>query len=155
MPPLRITALPLFIHKEAESLVTLGRDSYIIPITPIGTRSLPITRPLRLFHILSITPDGSLSLATAEIESAISLMRLLSRVKRSIIAFESFLAFKRSCLFAFIIRLALLFNALAIYKSALFLSSVEALESTLDDALEAFTLYSTDCLKFIFFFSFY
>ena len=37
LPPLRITALPALKHNPKASSVTLGRDSYIMPITPIGT----------------------------------------------------------------------------------------------------------------------
>ena len=37
LPPFNITAFPALKHSENASRVTLGLDSYIIPITPSGT----------------------------------------------------------------------------------------------------------------------
>ena len=50
-PPLSITVFPDLIHKLPASTVTFGRDSYIIPITPRGTDTLEISRPLGCFHL--------------------------------------------------------------------------------------------------------
>ncbi len=50
LPPLKITAFPDLKHKVATSEVTFGLDSYITPITPIGTVYLLIAIPLGLFH---------------------------------------------------------------------------------------------------------
>ena len=38
LPPFRITALPVLKQSPKASAVTFGLASYIIPITPIGTR---------------------------------------------------------------------------------------------------------------------
>ena len=45
LPPRRIEALPLFRHRAATSLVTLGRDSKMVITTPSGTRTRSIRRP--------------------------------------------------------------------------------------------------------------
>ena len=39
-PPLKITALDVLKQRAAASHVTFGLDSKIIPITPIGARTL-------------------------------------------------------------------------------------------------------------------
>ena len=41
-PPRRITASPAFRQRMAASMVTLGRDSKIMAMTPSGMRILPI-----------------------------------------------------------------------------------------------------------------
>ena len=54
MATLNIKAFPDFRHNPTQSLVTFGLDSYIINITPIGTLTFFIMRPLGLF-VVSIT----------------------------------------------------------------------------------------------------
>ena len=49
-PPFKIQTFPLFIHKLAVSLVTFGRDSYMIPITPIGTETFWIFKDVGVFQ---------------------------------------------------------------------------------------------------------
>ncbi len=88
LPPRRIVALPVLKQRDAASLVTLGRDSKMMPMTPIGTRTLRMWRPLGRVHSLSSSPTGSGSTATSRTASAIAARRLGSRVRRSIMAFE-------------------------------------------------------------------
>ena len=45
LPPLNITEFPDFRQSTDISIVTLGRLSYIAPITPNGTLLLPICKP--------------------------------------------------------------------------------------------------------------
>ncbi len=59
LPPLRIIALPAFNASPVLSAVTLGLDSYIIPITPNGTLINPISMPFGLLHIEMTSFIGS------------------------------------------------------------------------------------------------
>ena len=58
-PPFNITEFPDLKQREAISEVTLGRLSYITPITPIGIEILEIFRPFGLFHFSNIILVGS------------------------------------------------------------------------------------------------
>ena len=59
-----MAALPAFKHKLAASTVTLGLDSYTIPMTPSGTRILPTRIPESIVLTPSIAPTGSGNPAT-------------------------------------------------------------------------------------------
>src|SRR3990167_6396055 len=63
LPPLTITAFPLFTHKAATSVMTLGRDSKMDAITPIGTRTRLIVIPFVAVHSFITFPTGSSDLA--------------------------------------------------------------------------------------------
>ena len=82
LPPFKITVLPDLKQSENASSVTFGLDSYIIPITPIGTLFLPILRPFGLSHMEITSPTGSSSAATCLTPSAIPL--ILSGVSLSL-----------------------------------------------------------------------
>ena len=68
-------ALPALKASEAASTVTFGRASYMMPMTPIGTRTLRIKRPFGLVHSLMTSPTGSGSSATWRSPRAISATR--------------------------------------------------------------------------------
>ncbi len=70
-PPRKMTALPDLIQMPAESDVTLGRDSYMTPITPIGTRTWLMIKPLGRVQVASTVPIGSSSAATSRSSFAI------------------------------------------------------------------------------------
>ena len=73
-PPLNIVALLDFKHNAAASAATLGRDSKITPITPKGTETFSMFKPLGLFHFNNIFPTGSSNLAIFLIPSQIALI---------------------------------------------------------------------------------
>ncbi len=79
-PPLRMQALPAFMHSENTSKVTLGRASYTIPITPKGTVTLSMRNPLGRSTLISVIPSGDGRAATALMSATMS--RSLSSVRR-------------------------------------------------------------------------
>ena len=58
LPPLSSTAFPDFRQRQEMSMVTLGRLSYIAPISPSGTRRLPYLQPVRQRPHVEGLPDG-------------------------------------------------------------------------------------------------
>ena len=74
-PPFNITALPDFIHKQATSHATFGLDSNITAITPNGTDTFVIFKPLGLNFLISSFPMGSSSLDILITSLAMFLMR--------------------------------------------------------------------------------
>ena len=83
-PPRRMQALPLLMQMAAASLVTLGRDSKMMPTTPRGTRFCRMRRPLGRVHMRSAVPMGSGRAATSSRPRAMSSTRASVRVSRSI-----------------------------------------------------------------------
>ena len=83
-PPRRMQALPLLMQMAAASLVTLGRDSKMMPTTPRGTRFCRMRRPLGRVHMRSAVPMGSGRVATSSRPRAMSSTRASVRVSRSI-----------------------------------------------------------------------
>ena len=63
--------MPDFRHRLDMSMVTLGRLSYIAPITPRGTRFLPISKPLGKVRLSNTSPTGSGRAATVIVSRAI------------------------------------------------------------------------------------
>ena len=100
-PPLSITALPDLRQRLAASTVTLGRDSYMKPITPRGIRTRPTTNPLGLFHIPVTSPTGSGRATTSFRPSAIDRIVFSSRVNRSIMAALKPFSFAKERSFSF------------------------------------------------------
>ena len=125
LPPRRSTLLPLLRHKTAASTVTLGRASYMMPITPIGTLTFLILSPLGLFHSSTTSPTGSGRRVISSTEAAKASTLLPSSMSLS--TKDSFMPFSRataiSFLFSSIIMSACSLNAFAMSKSALFFSS--------------------------------
>ena len=120
MPPLKITALPVFNVRQAASTVTFGRASKIIPITPIGTRFFPIVRPLGRFVIPKTSPIGSFSKATCKTPSAMPFMRSFVKRRRSII--EVLILFS----FAFFKSISFSANILSVFSISAFAISFNA-----------------------------
>ncbi len=87
-PPLRITAFPAFRQSPEASEVTLGLDSYMIPITPRGILIFPTLRPFGLFHIFTTSPTGSFNSDTSSKLVAIESIRKLFNTSLSIIDLE-------------------------------------------------------------------
>jgi hypothetical protein len=58
LPPRRMVALPVLKQSEAASVVTLGRDSKMMPMTPMGTRTLRMCRPLGRVQSVQLFADG-------------------------------------------------------------------------------------------------
>ena len=108
LPPLKIHAFDVLRHKTAASTVTFGLASYIIPITPIGTRFFPIIRPFGRFVIFIISPIGSFNAITSRTPSEIAFILSFVSIRRSIIASRMPLlrAFSISALLASIITSA-------------------------------------------------
>ena len=132
LPPLSITAFPLFKQSPAASQVTFGLDSYIIPITPIGTLFCPICNPFGLVHILTTSPTGSGRFTTSKRPLAISSILLSSKDNLSSKASDMFLffAFSISILFAFIMSSLASKSSFAISFKALSFSIVEAIHKS-------------------------
>src|SRR5216684_2174600 len=104
-----------------------------MPMTPSGTRTLRIRRPFGRVHSVRTSFIGSGSAATSRTASAISLMRLGVRSKRSSIApdkFDSAMSFA----LARRISSAWVSMASAIRSSNRFFSSVESCASNADAA---------------------
>ena len=118
-PPLNIAALPLFIQSVAASTVTLGRDSNIIPITPIGTLTLVIFIPLGRVNPSITSPTGSLSDVSCIHASAIPSIRSFVSLNLSVIASDMPLSFAAAISLAFSSRMMF---TLALNTSAIFLS---------------------------------
>ena len=57
--PRSTTADPALKHSAAASTVTLGLASYIMPMTPIGTRTFRMWTPLYMSHSSMTSPTGS------------------------------------------------------------------------------------------------
>lgn len=57
-PPRRITVFPDLRQRAAASLVTFGLASNITAITPKGTETFSILRPLGLTVVFKILPTG-------------------------------------------------------------------------------------------------
>ena len=53
-----MTALPLLRHSAPPSMVTLGRDSKMKRMVPMGTLTREILRPSRPFFFSSTRPSG-------------------------------------------------------------------------------------------------
>ena len=125
MPPLKMTELPLFRQSTAASAVTLGRDSKIMPITPIGTRTFVISSPLGLLLPEMTVPTGSGRAATSSTPSAMPLIRDSLSIRRSKSDSERpfVLPFAKSIRLASIILSALSVSALAIALRASFFFS--------------------------------
>ena len=134
LPPLNITALPVFKHKPAASQVTLGLASYIIPITPIGTLCLPICNPFGLLHIEVTSPTGSANDTTCLNPSAISANLFSSSFSLSNIALvvPFSIAFSKSFLFSLKILSLFSSNFSAILSKASFFCVVVAFISSYD-----------------------
>ena len=62
LPPRNIVAFAVFKQRTPASIVTFGRASNIMPITPKGTALFSITKPLGRV-IVSITEPTGLSVA--------------------------------------------------------------------------------------------
>ena len=137
LPPLSITAFPVFKHSPAASHVTFGLASYIIPITPIATLCFPIWRPLGLFHISITSPIGSSKAISSLNPLAISSILDSFSDNLSNIALDVpfWTALSKSSLFAFIISFVLLIKAFAIDSNALFFSVVDAIPKSYDASL--------------------
>ena len=120
LPPRRITALPAIRQSAAASLVTLGRASKMMPITPIGTVTFSIFRPFGRVSPLSTRPTGSRCAATSSTPCAIASMRASVSVRRSSIASRMPLsrAAARSTAFAARISGAAARSACAAFSSA-------------------------------------
>ena len=89
LPPRKITLFPVLKQRPNASAVTLGLDSYIIPITPKGTLFLPIRRPFGRGFILITSPTGSSRLIICLIPSAIPC--ILSFVSLNLSTRDSFM----------------------------------------------------------------
>ena len=83
LPPLSRQALPAFTQSENTSKVTLGRASYITPITPNGTVTLFITIPLGRVTLDKVTFNGDGNEATERISDAMSRNRPSVNFNRS------------------------------------------------------------------------
>src|SRR5207245_2465108 len=97
----------------------------MMPMTPIGTRMRPTCIPLGRRHIFVTSPTGSGSAATSRRPTAISLMRLVFSVSRSIAAFEMPLAAVRSFLLAASSSASRASRASAMASRALFFTAVD------------------------------
>ena len=128
LPPRRITALPLLRLSIAASTVTLGRASYIMPTTPIGTRTLSIFMPLGRVLPSITSPTGSGYFDSAS--QAFAMLSILASLSASLSSRDSLilriLPFSRSTALASIISFLLLRRICAISSSASFFMSDEA-----------------------------
>ena len=82
-PPRSTTALPALRHIAAASAVTLGRASYIMPMTPMGTDTFFILRPLGRSNRSRVFPTGSSMRVISIIPSDIAQMRSSLSIRRS------------------------------------------------------------------------
>ena len=135
-PPLKITALPDLRQSTAASIVTLGRDSKIIPITPSGTFVFKICKPFGRMLPLSTFPTGS-SIAISSL-TPFAIPFILSSESLNLSCIDCFILFSaaasRSFAFASSILSVLLISAFAIFSSASFFSFVEAAARIGDDS---------------------
>ena len=132
LPPRRITALPLFKHRAAPSTVTLGRASYTMPMTPIGTLTFSIYRPLGRVWLSSTQPQGSGRSATSWQPWAIPSIRSPFSANRSSSAGDIPFALpaSKSSALAAMISVCRARSASAIASSPAFFSSVVRVAST-------------------------
>ena len=82
-PPRRMQALPAFRQIPAASEVTLGRASYTMATTPMGTVTFCTERPLESTLPSSVRPKGSGWEATSSRPRAIASTRPSSSMRRS------------------------------------------------------------------------
>ena len=104
-PPRRIVAFPVLKQRDAASEVTLGRDSKMIPITPIGTRTFSMRIPTGRENSSSNSPTGSGNSATSRTALAIPARRSGFSRSRSIIALVNPFTSARSRSFTFASRM--------------------------------------------------
>ena len=64
LPPRKIVAFAVFKQRTPASMVTLGRASKMIPITPKGTDRFSIIKPLGRVIVSIIEPTGLSRTAT-------------------------------------------------------------------------------------------
>ena len=78
-----MTALPDFKQSAPASAVTLGRLSYMMPITPNGTRTRWMASPFGRSQSATVAPVGSGSATTSSMLRAIASTRFSSSCNRS------------------------------------------------------------------------
>ncbi len=151
LPPRNSTALPAFRHSPAASTVTLGRDSYTIPMTPSGTVIFCSFSPLGRTVSCSIMPSGSSNSATCSRPTAMSSMRSSVRSSRSSMAADSPACSpaRMSCELASWMVATDERMALTIAARARFRRSLEAVRSLAAAHLARMALLSTSCWMFM------
>ena len=144
-PPRRITVFPDLRQRAAASLVTFGLASNITAITPKGTETFSILRPLGLTVVFKILPTGSGSFTISSTPFAIPFILSALSISLSRIPSDKpfFFPFSKSIALASTIFSVLSIKALAIAVRILFFSSVVATLS-LRSASFAFTPNSSN-----------
>ncbi len=105
-PPRRMVALPDFRQSTAASLVTFGRLSKMIPITPIGTLTCSMRIPFGRVRWSRTSPTGSGNSATCSIPFAMASTLSPSRRSLPIIALVNPFASAAARSLAFSARIA-------------------------------------------------
>ena len=83
LPPFSMQAFPLFRQRENTSKLTLGRASYIMPMTPNGTLTFLSLIPWRCVCSFSVRPTGEGRVATLRVSAAMPCRRSTVSFSRS------------------------------------------------------------------------